>query len=307
MTDPPRLFEATNDTFERRLLHSARQDRGTASAQARCVAVVSAATVAASKAGLAATASSAAAVAASAAPVGLGALGKAVAIGLTLGLAAQGSYVVGHRALSSGNTSTTRPEPAEGVNAERAATAPAAPSNIDSIASAASVAQPAATPPTAPPVIDSIASAASVAQPGPIAPSRFTTASASASGSALRSATETNAAATGRSVPSTLPPMTSSSEPRFDDSLEREVALLDRARQAFRIGEYSQCLDVLDQHHSQFPSGMLGPESVVIRVQALLGLGRRGDAETVAKKFMVFQPKSAAAKRLEILLGAQSK
>ncbi len=92
-------------------------------------------------------------------------------------------------------------------------------------------------------------------------------------------------------------PMTSPSQ-----RLEREVAMLDAARRALSLGRASRALALLDRHRAEFSDGALYPESVILRVKALLALGQVAVAEREAQTILRVAPRSRAADALRALL-----
>jgi hypothetical protein len=88
-----------------------------------------------------------------------------------------------------------------------------------------------------------------------------------------------------------------------DSDLEREVALLDRARGALAAGQPLVALQALDAYRKEPRRGTLRAESVVLRVKALLALGQRSAAEREARPLINAAPQSRHAVRLRELLG----
>ena len=88
-----------------------------------------------------------------------------------------------------------------------------------------------------------------------------------------------------------------------DTDLEREVALLDRARGALASGKPLVALQALEAYRTQAPSGKLRAESVVLRVSALLALGQQSAAMREAFPLINAAPQSRHAARLRELLG----
>ena len=88
-----------------------------------------------------------------------------------------------------------------------------------------------------------------------------------------------------------------------DSDLEREVALLDRARVALASWQPLVALQALDAYQKQPSRGTLRAESVVLRVKALLALGQRSAAEREAYPLINAAPQSRHAVRLRELLG----
>ncbi len=91
-----------------------------------------------------------------------------------------------------------------------------------------------------------------------------------------------------------------------DDTLDREVRLLDTARSALARGDTASALGALDRRDREFPGGALGPEALVIRVQVQLALGNRAAAEAAARRLLAKNPDSAQARTLRTLLGPAS-
>ena len=81
-----------------------------------------------------------------------------------------------------------------------------------------------------------------------------------------------------------------------------EVDSLDRARAALAAGDARGALSRLAGHDARFPSGVLQPEAVLLRVRALLALGDRASANAVATRFITAHPDSAQASRLRMLI-----
>lgn len=301
MTDPPRLCD-DGDPFERALLGSARRDHGSMAAQMRCIVAASTATAIVAHAGSAAASTTAASTTATYAvansgvaastgtatatlptaavssasvgttSVGLAMAAKAVVIGFALGISAQGAVVVKRHFSADGGA--------------RAATSGVYSQNAQTATRGNAIARPPAVLPAAP--------ATAIEQPPPQAPAtRLAKASHLALGTAVVDNDVTRADApgivTGRVLQS--------------DGLEREVALIDGARQFCLAGNYARALSLLDRHQQEFPTPSLEPESLVIRVQALFGLGRRAEAERLALPFIAGNPASPVTKRLNALLG----
>jgi hypothetical protein len=80
------------------------------------------------------------------------------------------------------------------------------------------------------------------------------------------------------------------------------VRLLQRARQAIS-GSAAQALALTDEHAACFPRGALSQEREMLAVQALLQLGRAGEARARGKRLLAAFPASAYRLRLEALFG----
>jgi TolA-binding protein len=84
--------------------------------------------------------------------------------------------------------------------------------------------------------------------------------------------------------------------------LAAEVALLDRARTALRTGDASGAIAALDEHRRTFADGMLLAEADLVRIEALLVLGRTADATELGHAFLTRFPHSPLAKRVRSLI-----
>ena len=65
-----------------------------------------------------------------------------------------------------------------------------------------------------------------------------------------------------------------------------ELLLLQRARKAMRSGHPSTCLELLDEHESQFPKSRFGRERDATRVAALCKAEREDRARDAAKRYV---------------------
>lgn len=81
-----------------------------------------------------------------------------------------------------------------------------------------------------------------------------------------------------------------------------EVASLDHARHALADGSAAEALALLTQHEQRYASGTLAPEARVLRIRALLQLGRRTEAERLADEFLALHPHSPHAAQVRDLL-----
>ena len=84
--------------------------------------------------------------------------------------------------------------------------------------------------------------------------------------------------------------------------LSREVAALERAHQALAAQDPSSALHFLDRYRAEFPSGALGSEATVLRVQALLASGNRAAAQTLADAYSSAHPDSPYSRRIQAIL-----
>jgi hypothetical protein len=87
-------------------------------------------------------------------------------------------------------------------------------------------------------------------------------------------------------------------------SLRDELASLDAAHVALAGGDASGALRALDDHDRRFPGGALGPESTVLRVEALARRGDRAAAARLGEAYLAAHPRSPHASRIRSLIGA---
>jgi hypothetical protein len=90
--------------------------------------------------------------------------------------------------------------------------------------------------------------------------------------------------------------------PPVADALTLELRLVDGARVRLAVDPTS-ALGLLDAHVRDFPRGQLALERDVLRVDALLRLDRRSDAEAVARSLAARAPGSPQAERASDLMG----
>jgi hypothetical protein len=86
---------------------------------------------------------------------------------------------------------------------------------------------------------------------------------------------------------------------------ESEAAMLRRAQDALGASP-SKALEITSQHMARFPSGNLAQEREVLAIQALLALGRAGEARARAAQFATRYPGSAHLRRIEVLFSSDS-
>jgi hypothetical protein len=109
--------------------------------------------------------------------------------------------------------------------------------------------------------------------------------------------TGSSAARSPEALPPNAPPRAASRA-----SLAEETAALDEARLALRAGRAAEAMVSLDAFERLFPNGPLRSEASAIRVEALLALGDRPGAETVARALVATAPMTFAAHRVKTLL-----
>lgn len=100
------------------------------------------------------------------------------------------------------------------------------------------------------------------------------------------------------------PTTTTNSAPREEPAPQRantltdEISLIAAARAALARGDAAAALAELDRYAQRFSRGMLRPESLAARVDALCALGDRARARGVADAFVAEFPSSSLAARV---------
>jgi len=82
------------------------------------------------------------------------------------------------------------------------------------------------------------------------------------------------------------------------DTLQAELALLDRARAALKSGEPERALALLDRHTEQFAQGALVPEAEALRIDSWLKSGEHARAGRAARRFLQSYPDHPLAVRV---------
>jgi len=81
-------------------------------------------------------------------------------------------------------------------------------------------------------------------------------------------------------------------------TLEGELSLLREAQAAMARGNAGRSLELLEEHGSRYPNGILSQEREAARVLALCGLGRHDEARAEAARFVEKQPTSPLSARV---------
>jgi len=105
--------------------------------------------------------------------------------------------------------------------------------------------------------------------------------------------------------PPDVPPGPPLKERVRDKSLKSELGYLEEARVALEAHAGANALRLLDEYARLFPAGSMRIEATALRVEALLVLGRRSDAQALGDSFLAHYPKSPAAMRVRLLLGSR--
>jgi hypothetical protein len=105
-------------------------------------------------------------------------------------------------------------------------------------------------------------------------------------------------------APVSVGPTADEAEEASPEQLADEETLLLAARRAMRSSP-SRAMEPLANHARLYPHGMLAQERELIRIQALLALGRREQAEHYRDRFESAYPGSAHLSHLRRLFDAQ--
>ncbi len=84
-----------------------------------------------------------------------------------------------------------------------------------------------------------------------------------------------------------------------------ELRVLQPAQQAVARRDFASALTAIGEHQHRFPFGRLTEEREALRVKALLGLGRRAEAQRAGAAFRNRFPRSAVLARIDAILGSQ--
>jgi TolA-binding protein len=98
-------------------------------------------------------------------------------------------------------------------------------------------------------------------------------------------------------------PAPTPSESSAPPGLADEVSMLEVARRALREREPTRAEQELDHYATAFPSGILKPESIALRIEAKLARGERTEAAALGRRFLEVYPKHTLAPRMRALLG----
>jgi len=81
-------------------------------------------------------------------------------------------------------------------------------------------------------------------------------------------------------------------------ALRDEIALIDGARAALAAGSPSQALSLLERYRTRHPHGMLLPEALAMRIEAIDRGGEHARARALARAFLADYPQSPLAQRV---------
>jgi hypothetical protein len=91
---------------------------------------------------------------------------------------------------------------------------------------------------------------------------------------------------------------------RQDDTAVEELRLLESARKANARGDYASVLALVAEHGRTYPRGRLTEEREVLRVKALVGLGRSAEARQSAARFRRQFPRSVLLPTIEDMVSS---
>jgi hypothetical protein len=105
-------------------------------------------------------------------------------------------------------------------------------------------------------------------------------------------------------VHSTVPPaaVAATPPPAAGRSGMDEIALVDRAHAALESGDTRLALETLDRRDLDFPSGLLGPESIELRVEAYAQRGAGAKGGELGTAFLAKYPTHPLAKKVQSLM-----
>lgn len=106
-----------------------------------------------------------------------------------------------------------------------------------------------------------------------------------------------------RPAPQVAAPVASQAEADPGAPLSAQVAALDSARQAVRLGDAARALELLRDYETRFPDGRMLPEALFLRLEAFTLQGDKSDAEAVARRILRVYPSSPHAARARAVLG----
>jgi hypothetical protein len=103
--------------------------------------------------------------------------------------------------------------------------------------------------------------------------------------------------------PAEAPPSPARSS--VDHVSERDWSLLKLAREANAQGHYGEALTEVTQHEREYPSSQLEQEREALRIQSLVGLGRRDEARARARSFEQRFPESILLEGIHEAVGEE--
>ena len=86
--------------------------------------------------------------------------------------------------------------------------------------------------------------------------------------------------------------------PSGTGALRDEIALIDGARAALAAGSPGEALSLLERYRARHPHGMLLPEALAMRIEAIDRGGEHARARALARAFLAEYPNSPLAQRV---------
>jgi hypothetical protein len=108
--------------------------------------------------------------------------------------------------------------------------------------------------------------------------------------------------ATRTALPAPRPAETPATDVISAERLAEEVRIVDRARAALAAGRAADALAALDEYDAQGTGRRFVPETLYLRMEALLRLGQRDAARRVAERLAVAHPNAPQAARARAVL-----
>ena len=102
-------------------------------------------------------------------------------------------------------------------------------------------------------------------------------------------------------APSPAPAAVGAAFPVHD--LQAEIDLLDAARTAIAARAGARALALLRRYEHRYPTGSFRPEAAALRVEALVQLGRDGEARALAERFVAEHRDSLLSERVAAMAG----
>lgn len=85
------------------------------------------------------------------------------------------------------------------------------------------------------------------------------------------------------------------------ETLAAEVKTVDRARAALASGRAAQTLTVLDEYERNFSEGRFAPETLYLRMEAFVSLGRMAQARAAAGRLLTSYPNGPHSARARVV------
>lgn len=103
--------------------------------------------------------------------------------------------------------------------------------------------------------------------------------------------------------PGRAKPQTTSAQ--GSEAYQKELQALLPAQRAVAARDFGSALAAIGEHHRRFPRGKLAEEREALRIRALVGLGRRAEAQRAGAAFQKRFPRSALLERHDQMLEAE--